>query len=116
MTNLKLILAGVFALALVGTHTAAWVQGGVKARAAAYEEDNKEMKRIFAWGIEQEAKAIAAEEALSALLNAPKAEPEVRTIVRENPSSCTVPKPVDDQLRKSRSEANARIRGTLSPR
>lgn len=115
MLNLKLIGAGVLALALVGTHTFAWIEGGSRARAEAIEQDNKEMKRIFAWGVEQQTKAAEAEAALAKLLNAPKAEPEVRTIIRENPSHCVVPEPVDDQLRKSIREANARIRGSLGP-
>lgn len=114
--NLKLIMAGVFTLVLAASHVFVWRQGGLEARKDAAEYQAKEMRAVQALSNEFARRAIVAETTLSELLNAPKAEPQVRTIVRENPSSCTVPKPVDDQLRKSRSEANARIRGTLSPR
>lgn len=110
-------------VALLGTHGLAYYQGGASAREDAAvelrkqaDQDRKEMMKLFKLLVDAQERATAAEQKLSEELNKPPVAPEVRTVVRENPSKCVVPKPVDDKLRESRREANASIRSTLSPR
>ena len=56
-------------------------------------------------------RAYDADEALRKALEAPKAAPQIRTIIRENPSSCVVPAPVARGLRDAIRGGNKSISG-----
>ena len=104
------------AVLLAVSHVFAFRQGGLEARKDEAQHAAQLLEAEKRFTSEALARAIAAEDHLQAVLNAPKAAPQVKTVIRENPANCVVPKPVDDQLRKSRGEANARIRGSLGSR
>ncbi len=55
--------------------------------------------------------ADASDKALAKALAAPKAAPVVREVIRANPSTCAVPKPVADSLRDSIRKANKAVSG-----
>lgn len=103
-------LATLLGLAVLSaSHLAAYRLGGANTRVAVAEKAAKELKAQVAKTAKAQALATALDQRLQSLLSKPKAEPSVRTVIRENPSGCSVPKPVHDSLQDSIARANAAL-------
>lgn len=107
------IMALLLALGLVGSHAWVYHLGGQETRKDAAEQRITEMVATQEIIDAERARADKAEQALREKLNEPEAAPKIRTVVRENPSSCVIPKPVDDRVREAGDKANAAIRSSL---
>lgn len=103
-------------MVLAVSHIFAFRQGGLEARKDEAQHTAALLEAEKRFTSQAQERALAAEGKLAELLAQPKAGPQVRTIVRENPSDCVVPKPVHDRVRESRSEANDAIRASLRSR
>lgn len=109
----KQIMALLLALGLVGSHAWVYHLGGQETRREAAELRMADMTATQVIIDAERARANKAEQALREKLNEPEAAPKIRTVVRENPSSCVIPKPVDDRVREAGNKANASIRSSL---
>lgn len=84
-----------------------WVQGGKSARLDCAKAD-KARAEAYARALEAEVvqrNKIAAR--LAEVLARPKVGPQVRTVIRENPSLCRVPPAVHDSVQGAIDKANA---------
>lgn len=82
-----------------------WI-GGVREEAACLKADNKLLDRAVSerdQAIEERNKAQAKADKLA------KLPPKVVTVVRNNPSNCTLPRPVADSVRDQVRETNSAI-------
>lgn len=105
------LYAGAVVLLLV-SHGFAYYKGGTSARAEAVELRLKDLEATQVIIDKERARAAKAEEALREKLNEPEAAPKIKVVVREHPSGCIIPKPVDDRMRESINKANSIIRAT----
>lgn len=110
------IMALLLTLGLVASHAWVYHLGGQEARLNAEKRIVAEMTATAKIVSEANQRADKAEDALQAKLNEPKVAPKIRTVVRENPSSCSVSDPVHDSVLDAVDKANARISRTLGPR
>ena len=101
------IKVGAAVLLLAGS---AWLGYDYKAGKCA-EADNDRLQLQIAETELWQKRAYDADEALRKALDAPKAAPAIREVVRANPSRCDVPKPVADGLRNAIRSGNKAISG-----
>lgn len=95
------------ALLLVAWSVFCWVQGGKSARLDCVKAD-KARAVAHAKALEAEAAKRAKIAArLAEVLARPKVGPQVRTVIRENPSLCRVPPAVHGSVQRAIREANA---------
>jgi hypothetical protein len=85
----------------------AWVHGGDAVRLHCAQEREKLLEAALKDMQDLEAKRAAAQAKADKLAKLP---PKVVTVVRNNPSNCTLPRPVTDSVRDQVRETNSAIR------
>ena len=105
--------AGVVLLAVLFVAYSVWLyrDGGKAARLECANRENAELQAQRAEIERWQKIANDTDDKLQKALNAPKAAPKIKEVIRANPSHCTVPPAVSDSLRDAIRHANSTLSG-----
>lgn len=104
---LHMLALGTAVLVLGISHRWAWVHGADAVRLECAEKREKLIEAALKDMQDLEARRAAAQRRADELAKLP---PKVVTVVRNNPSNCTLPRPVTDSVRDQVRETNSAIR------
>lgn len=100
------------ALALsIALFASGWYLGGLSGRLASAQQSLAQSRQDMQVVAKAQQDAAKANKALQDELRKPKLAPKTKEAIRANPSTCRVPGPVDDGLRRQIREANRAARG-----
>lgn len=109
MSRIKAILAGLLAIALVGSHIGVFWLGGEHTRRVVAEKGQERAQNAVQAVLEAQQKAIDADLRLQKILAQPKSLPKIAQVISENPPTCELPGPVADGLRSEIDRRNKQI-------